>query len=188
MKTKVAFFKESLRSFKTTGTIMPSSRYLIKRMLNNIDYNSADVIVEYGPGNGIITNYLLKKMHQNAKLICFEINDEFYNHLTKINDDRLIVIKQSAEDIVAILKEHQINQADYFVSSLPLTMIPKEIAINILCLSKKMLKNNGFFIQYQYSVNFLKIFKQIFGENNVLLSFEILNLPPAFIYKCRNIN
>jgi phospholipid N-methyltransferase len=188
LKTKVAFFKESIKNFKTTGTIMPSSRYLIKRMLNDIDFNNANVIVEYGPGNGIITNHLLEKMHQNTKLICFEINDEFYKHLSLINDERLILIKQSAENILEVLKKHNISQVDYFISSLPLTMIPKDIAVNILQLSKKSLKSKGFFIQYQYSINFLKIFKQIFGENNVLLSFEILNLPPAFIYKCRKIN
>ena len=188
MNTKTAFFKESIKSIKTTGTIMPSSKYLIKKMLKNIDFSKAAVIIEYGPGNGIITKHLLEKMNINSKLICFEINDEFYKHLTQINDKRLIVLKQSAENLADVLDKYQIKETDYIISSLPLSIIPKDISLNILDLSKKNLKNNGFFIQYQYSINFLKYFKQIFGENNVFLSFEILNLPPAFIYKCRKTN
>ena len=188
MNTKVAFFKESIKSFKTTGTIMPSSRYLIKRMLKNIDFSKANVIVEYGPGNGIITKHILNKMHHKATLICFEINDVFYKHLTQINDKRLIIVKQSAEDVINVLNNYKITEVDYFFSSLPLTILPMKLSKNILFLSKKLLNNNGLFVQYQYSINFLKIFKQIFGDNNVFLSFGILNLPPAFIYKCRKIN
>jgi len=184
LNNKIAFFKESLKSFKTTGTILPSSRFLINRMLSNVDFKNARVIVEYGPGNGIITEHILKRMHKDAVLICFEINKEFYNHLTKNSDSRLIVINQSAENIKLVLENNNFNFIDCFISSLPLSILPKEISHNILEASKEVLRNNGKFIQYQYSTSFLKIFKQVFGNNNVFLNFELLNVPPAFIYKC----
>ena len=69
---------------KTSGTIIPSSRFLVKKMLYEIDFSKADVIVELGPGNGVITKNILKKLHAKAVLICFEINDSFYNELQKI--------------------------------------------------------------------------------------------------------
>lgn len=184
MQTKKAFFKEAIKNFKTAGTITPSSRFLIKKMLHNIDFSTAKVIVEYGPGNGIITHHILNKMQDDAILICFEINTHFYKHLKEINDDRLIVLKSSAENILTELKKLNIDFADYFISSLPLTMIPKLISHDILVKSKQALKMDGQFIQYQYSLRFYRKFKQIFNKKNVSLNFELANIPPAFIYKC----
>lgn len=185
MNTKVAFFKEAIKNFKTTGTIMPSSKFLIKRMLKEIDFKKINVLVEFGAGNGIITKSILKKMHKDAVLFCFEINPEFYKHLKLINDNRLIVVNQSAQEVKNVLNKHNIASVDCIISSLPLTMLPAEISKSILHISKNLLKNESVFIQYQYSINFFKIFKQVFGKNNVFLAFELMNIPPAFIYKCK---
>ena len=184
MQTKKAFFREVLKNFKTAGTIMPSSKFLIKKMLKSIDFKTARVIVEYGPGNGIITQEILRRMHSDAVLICFEINTQFYQYVKKIDDNRLIVLNSSAENIKEELEKLNISYADYFISSLPLTMIPKIITENILKKSKELLSSNGQFIQYQYSLRFYNKIKQVFGKNNVILKFEFANIPPAFIYKC----
>lgn len=163
---------------------MPSSRFLIAKMLRNIDFNKAKVIVEYGAGNGIFTREILNNMHDDAILLCFEINKEFINQLKKISDKRLIITNQSAEHILTILESYQLEEVDYFISSLPLAIMPLVLTNAILINSKKALKTNGLFLQYQYSLNFFKQFKLIFNKKNVVLSFELLNLPPAFIYKC----
>lgn len=184
MQTKKAFFREALKNFKTAGTIMPSSKFLIKKMLKSIDFKTARVIVEYGPGNGIITHEILNRMHSDAILICFEVNTQFYQYLKQIDDKRLIVLNSSAENIKEVLEKLNISSADYFISSLPLTIIPKIIAENILKKSKDALSPSGQFIQYQYSLRFYHKIKQIFGKNNVILKFEFVNIPPAFIYKC----
>lgn len=184
MQTKKAFFREAIKNFKTAGTIVPSSKFLIKKMLKSIDFNKANVIVEYGPGNGIITQEILRRMHSNAVLICFEINTHFYQYIKQIDDKRLIVLNSSAENIKEELEKLNISAADYFISSLPLTIIPKSIAKDILKNSKESLSPNGQFIQYQYSLRFYSKVKQIFGKKNVKLKFEFVNIPPAFIYKC----
>ena len=183
MDTKIAFFKESIKNFKTTGTIIPSSKFLIKRMLKGIDFENSNIIVEFGAGNGIITKSILKKMHKDAVLFCFEINPEFYSHLKLINDDRLIVINQSAQEVKNVLNKHNKTSVDCIISSLPLTVLPAELSKSILLISKKILKNKSLFIQYQYSINFFKVFE----KNNISLTFELINIPTAFIYKCKDI-
>ena len=50
---------------------MPSSSFLAKKMLRNIDFASADVIVEFGPGNGAITNNYFKKTKSNSTINLF---------------------------------------------------------------------------------------------------------------------
>lgn len=152
-------------------------------MLKEIDFKSAEVIVELGPGNGAITQYLLKKLQPNTILICFEINDAFYRELKKIQHPQLVVLKASAENIKLEIQKLGFSKANYIVSSLPLTIIPKEISHAILTKSYNFLAPSGLFIQYQYSLTYYKKLKEVFGDN-INLSFEPLNFPPAFIYKC----
>ncbi len=180
---KVKFFKEALKSFKTSGTITPSSRFLVKRMLSKIEFKDSKLIVEYGSGNGIITNEILKKLEPSTKLVCFEVNEVFYNDLKKINHKQLIVLNTSAEDIEGEIKKLGFDKVDNIISSLPLAMLPKEVSKTIIANSYEVLKEKGRFIQFQYSTQFLKQFKAIFSKK-VKLDFEPLNLPPAFIYIC----
>ena len=183
MTKRINFFKESIKSIKTSGTITPSSRFLAKRMLNKIDFSKADVIVELGPGNGAITEYILKKLHPKATLICFEINQNFYNQLSKIVNNQLILLNVSGENILEELKKLNFKNSNYIISSLPLTIIPEPISSSILQKSYTSLKENGVFIQYQYSLTYYNRLKKVFGDS-ISLEFELLNIPPAFVYKC----
>ncbi len=187
MNNKRSFFKEAIKNIKTSGSLVPSSRHLIKTILEDVDFNTAKVIVEFGPGNGIITHQILKKLNKNAVLICFEVNLQFYEHLKQIDDDRLVVLNASAEEIKTELLKLNITTIDYCVSSLPLTNIPNVIAKNILINTKEILKNGGGFHQYQYTLSFFKKIKNIFDKENVKIKFEALNFPPAFVYKCKKI-
>lgn len=186
MNNKFNFFKEAVKNYKTSGTIAPSSRYLAKKMLTDIDFSEAKVIVELGPGDGAITKALLKKIQPNTVLICFEINDAFYNELQKIKHPQLIILKASAEHITTEINKLGYIKANHIISSLPLTIIPKEVSHTILQESFRALAIDGLFIQYQYSLTYYKKLKDVFGKS-IKLSFEPLNFPPAFIYKCLKI-
>ena len=183
MSNKFNFFKEAVKNYKTSGTIMPSSKHLAKKMLTDIDFSKAKVIVELGPGDGAITKAILKKIQPNTILICFEINDAFYNELQKIKHPQLIILKTSAEQITTEINKLGYTKANHIISSLPLTIIPKEVSHTILQESFHALDIDGLFIQYQYSLTYYKKLKHVFGKN-IKLSFEPLNFPPAFIYNC----
>ena len=187
MTNRIDFFKEAVKSFKTSGTVTPSSRFLAKRMLSKIDFSKADVLVELGPGNGAITKLILKKLHPKATLICFEINESFYKELSKIKHKQLIVLKASAEKIQEKLDILGFNKSNHIISSLPLTIIPDKISNDILKKSYKSLKQNGTFIQYQYSLTYYKKLKKVFSTD-ISLEFEPLNFPPAFVYRCKKVH
>lgn len=165
---------------------MPSSRFLAKKMLNDIDFSKADIIVELGPGNGAITKRILKKLHPRAQLICFEINDQFYADLKKIDHPQLKVVNKSAEDIQEELAKLGHTKSCHIISSLPLTNIPDPISKNILKNSYANLEENGTFIQFQYSLTYFRKLKTVF-KKSVSLDFEVLNVPPAFIYRCKKV-
>ncbi|WP_369048199.1 class I SAM-dependent methyltransferase [Tenacibaculum sp. UWU-22] len=183
MGKKFNFFKEAVKNYKTLGTVVPSSRYLAERMLKSIDFSNEIVIVELGPGNGAITHKILKNLSPKSTLICFEINDVFYNELVKIKNEQLIVLKASAEKITTELQKLGIAKTNYVISSLPLTILPKELSTTILEQCYKSLKADGLFIQYQYNLSYYRRLKSVF--KTVLLDFEPLNFPPAFVYRCK---
>ncbi len=184
LEKKFNFLKEAISTVKTSGTLIPSSRFLAEKMLKHIDFEKAKLIVELGSGNGAITKRILSKMNPRTKLICFEINDTFYEELLKINNSQVTILKASAEDIIEEINKLNYKEADYIVSGLPLSILPKKLSESILIESHKVLKKEGRFVQFQYSLDYYKKLKKIFNKKNVSLNFEPINFPPAFIYSC----
>src|SRR3984893_18626004 len=71
------FARNFLRHPVMLGSIVPRSRFLIRRLLAPIDWSQARVIVEYGPGVGVGTRQSLRNMRRDAALIVLEPNREF---------------------------------------------------------------------------------------------------------------
>ena len=182
MSTK-QYIQQFLKKQNKVGSIVPSSRFLAKKMLQNIPFDKVNVLVELGPGTGAFTPFLLDRMKSDAALILIELNEAFYRELVhKIKDPRAIIVHGSATDLPEILKKLNLEKVDCIISSLPLAIFSHELSKSILQASKAVLHQGGHFIQFQYSLQSRKkIFRQ-FG--NLKLSFTPLNFPPAFVYTC----
>ncbi|MCO5260075.1 MAG: methyltransferase [Crocinitomicaceae bacterium] len=180
---KKEFRKQFWSAKKMVGSITPSSRYLTKKMLENIDFNNTKVIVELGPGTGVFTTEIITKMSKDTILLVFEVNDCFYNNLNNtIKDERVYFIHDSAEKIEDYLSKYNLDKADIVISSLPLAVFPSELREKILKSSKRSLNNHGKYIQFQYSLQSKALLKNLF--NQVKISFTPFNFPPAFVYTC----
>src|SRR5215813_8088214 len=81
------FARNFFRHPRMLGSIVPSSRFLIKQLLEPINFGRARVIVEYGPGVGVITAEVLRQMRADATLIAIETNGDFVRYLTETIDD-----------------------------------------------------------------------------------------------------
>jgi phospholipid N-methyltransferase len=181
-----SFFNEAIATLKTTGTISPSSKYLIHDCLKDIDLKSAKILVEFGAGDGCFTQVLADRMAKDSKLYVFEINDAFYQYCKNMfaNDNRIVVLNESAFEFDKFIPELALNKADYIISSLPLTLFSKGDTEALISEAADFLSPAGLFIQYQYSFN-IKIFKMLKKYfNNVASGFTFRNVPPAIVYKC----
>lgn len=175
------FFQEYSKNCKQTGSVLPSSRFLIRSMCQYIDFNQTITVLQLGAGTGVITRHLLKKLNSTSQLLCIEKNKKFVDFISqKIIDKRLHIINGSAEYMVQHLKNK--HSVDYIISSLPLYNIPRPTKINIIRQCHEALKPSGCYIQYQYSLTDKKNIQKIFDHCSV--SFQLLNFPPAFIYHC----
>jgi phospholipid N-methyltransferase len=180
----LSFLKESFRSIRTTGAVMRSSRWLVREMLQPINFDKAKVVVELGAGSGAFTEELLSRMLPDAHLLSFEINPEFCKILRgSISDPRFILIEDSAAALPEHLKKLGFGQADYIISGIPFVTLPTEIVHQIVTAAHKSLKSNGLFIQFHYSSLIQKMYQQFFG--NVEVKLVPLNIPPAFVMVCR---
>lgn len=178
MKTEI-FIKKLVKD-KNIGAITSTSGHIVKKIVEIINFAVADIIIEYGPGNGAITRTLLNNMKPNAILYVFETNKYFINDLAKIIDKRLIIINDDAEHARYVLNNrYNIEKADYIISTIPFTFIETKKRRRIIYKSFSLLKKNGLFITYQYSWFILNLIKKQF--KNVQWKFVLLNIPPAHI-------
>jgi phospholipid N-methyltransferase len=176
---KIEFLREGLRNLQTVGTLTRSSKQLCLGMIKHINFDEAQLIVELGAGDGVITKHILNHMRPDARLLAFEVNSKFCDVMRTINDDRLIVVEDSAESLEKYLEEIGATQIDYVVSAIPFVALPKELAHNIVGICHKCLKESGKYIQVHYSLIMKNLYSSIFG--NVDINFVPINVPPAFV-------
>ncbi|MFT8349848.1 class I SAM-dependent methyltransferase [Clostridium saccharoperbutylacetonicum] len=185
---ELSFVLQYIKKPRATGAILPSSNYLADKMIEDINFEQARCIVEYGPGTGIFTEKLLKNRQRNTTVMLFEYNCDFYNLLKDKfkNEENLIIINDSAENVGGYLEKYRISNVDYVVSGLPFASLPKEISENILKQTKIILKRDGKFVTFQYSRFKIKFIKKYFKY--IDLKREFRNVPPAYVLNCINYN
>src|SRR4029079_14259417 len=86
------FGRAFLRHPRMLGSVVPSSRFLISRILRQADWARTRVVVEAGRGVGTLTTGILDRLHRDGTVVAFETNRTFVAHLRgKIADPRLAV-------------------------------------------------------------------------------------------------
>ncbi|EES49342.1 methyltransferase [Clostridium botulinum] len=171
---------------RTTGAIMPSSKKLSYKMIENINFNKCNCIVEFGPGTGVFTEEILKRRNSNTIIMLIEYNEEFYKILKSKygNIENVYIINDSAENIDYYINKYDITNVDYIVSGLPFASLPQEMSDKILEKSKIVLGDDGNFITFQYTKLKMSLINNYF--KNIKAKKEFLNIPPAYVLSCTN--
>ncbi len=178
----MSYFKEFLKD-KNVGAISSSSKAMGNKMYGSLNLKDSKAVVEFGAGDGVFTTEIIRLIGNETKFFVFETNESLFNVLKeKINDERVILINDSAEKIGEYLLNYKISQVDYIISALPLSLIPADIKNSIIKNALNSLKNDGQYVQFQYTpYDYLRL-RRYFKK--VKLSFTLTNFPPAFLYRC----
>ncbi|TVR77949.1 MAG: methyltransferase [Chitinophagaceae bacterium] len=179
-KKRLVFLKEFFKDFKV-ASLIPTSNTAVKNALDKLNLETKKTVVEYGPGEGVFTYAILERLPADSKLIVIETNLEFINILNKIDDERLIVLHDSAENIEALMEKEDCASVDVIISGIPLSLLPKAVVTKIIQNSCKSLSENGILFIYQHSFFAMKFLKKEF--TTVEKYFEPMNLPPLFFMK-----
>ena len=180
----IKFMLQYLTKPRSVGAVLPSSKYLARKMVLQVDFENAACIVEYGPGTGVFTDEMLGRRKPGTHLLLLERNPEFARKLAKKyeNTQNLTVINDTAEQIGKYLNMYSIQKADYILSGLPFASMPQEVSENILRETKKYLRDGGKFVTFQYTLFRKGFFSKHFGE--ISITHEIRNIPPAYVLCC----
>lgn len=186
MNKSIAFLKETFRNFRDTGSFARSSPALCREMVRHIDFRTAHTIVELGPGDGVITEYILREMRPDAILLTFEVSDGFCKILReRFDDPRLHIIHDSAEHLHHHLYERQLKQVDAVISAIPFLNLPESLMQRIIHQCLAHLRIGARFVQFHYSPHPVSRYRNIFG--NARMHFIPINFPPAFVIVCDKI-
>jgi phospholipid N-methyltransferase len=168
------------------ASIMPTSPFGVKSVCDKINFKQCRTIIEYGPGTGVFTHYLLKNMTPRTHLIVIERNKNFDAILkNKFCDPRMTLLNDSAENVVEVVKECNQCEVDYVISGIPFLWLSKDVKNKILCNTHRVLRKGGKFLAYQTIFQTSKDLKVHLDRffSTVKVQYEFMNIPPMCIYE-----
>jgi phospholipid N-methyltransferase len=178
---RLAFFQGFLKRPREVGSIIPSSRFLERRVTRTAGLADASFVIELGPGTGGTTRSFLSSMKPTAKLLAIEINPRFVRVLRRHPDPRLLVHLGSATDLRAILDQLDLPAPDAILSGIPFSTMARPLGFEILRAVHDVLEPGGCFVAYQVRDRVETLGREVFGHPSV--QTELLNVPPMRVYR-----
>ena len=153
---------------------------MVERVASKMDFTQPRVIAEYGPGEGVHSREIARRMSPDSQLLLFELDRAFARDLERqfAGDARVHVIHGDAASLPYELKRRGIACCDYILSGIPFSILKIDKKRALLRKTHDALALGGSFIIYQVT-NELKQHATLFehGESEYFLQ----NIPPMFI-------
>jgi phosphatidylethanolamine/phosphatidyl-N-methylethanolamine N-methyltransferase len=149
-----AFFRQFRHHFRTTGAILPSSRFLARALVSQLRLPRGPArILEVGPGTGSVTKAIARCMGQADVLDAVEINAHFVRLLERRVDsesafravrDQVRIIHAGVEELIGD------SVYDFIVSGLPLNNFSFDQVRQVFGAFRRLLKPGGTLTYYEY--------------------------------------
>lgn len=175
------FFKQWLRSPKSMGSVIPSSRFLAKAVAAEVAWQPGQYIVELGGGTGAISQGLIERGIPRDRLVVIELDGALHSYL-KERLDGCLVIQGDATRLEEILARHKIGEIGTVISGLPMVGMPDTFQKAIIDQGFKVVRRGGYMLQYSYSPVAPVPAKKL-GIKARIARFVLLNVPPAYVWK-----
>jgi phospholipid N-methyltransferase len=179
----LAFFRGFLRNPALIGSVIPSSRFLERRVVAAADIAHSRRVVELGPGTGGTTRAILEALPRRSNLLAIEINPDFVNYLKAYPDPRLNVCLGSAEHLRTTLQAFDHTRPDAVVSGIPFSTMPVDAGRKIVREIWNCLAPGGRFVAYQLMSRVALLDPLRLGDPHVQIEF--LNVPPLRVFSWR---
>jgi phospholipid N-methyltransferase len=187
----VKFLKQFVSQPAATGAIAPSSTSLARTMVQDLGLEHADAVLEYGPGTGVFTSFILSRLKSDARFAAIELNPEFASTFKSQYPD-VALFEDTVANVRTICDGAGIHSVDCIVSGLPWATFPAALQVRCLDEMMRVLKPGGRFVTFAYvhglalppAKRFAGLLPSYF--TSVSKSPVVwLNVPPAFVYRCR---
>ena len=180
---EVHFLRSWLEKPLTTGAVMPSSKVLARTMAAYVDPKSNGPVVELGPGTGAVTQALVERGVDPARLVLVEFNPTFCRML-RARYPAATVVQGDAYRLRHLLESTLRERADAIVSGLPLVTKPMRTRVRLIGEAMTLLRPGAPFVQFTYAM-VPPIPKGLNGIRTEASPLIWLNLPPARVWTYR---
>lgn len=182
------FLGKFLRHGTRIASLAPSSRWLSRATVRNIDWSTAQVVVELGAGTGPITRELAAAAPERCRVLVIERDPDFarllrerFGHLGHFE-----IIEGDCRDLDRMLGDRGITRADCVISGLPVPSFPGDLQRELFRVVKRVLAPEGWYNQItEMPLVYRGLYRRFFDE--VRFIFEPRNFPPAGAYHCRGV-
>ena len=184
------FFKQFIKDPITTGAIVSSSKDLSELITQTARLDEKKCVVELGPGIGVFTKEIMRRISPQCVFFCLEINQQLVE-ATRKNCPQAIVYHASAQEIKKYLLQHHQNSCDCIISGLSWALFDQPLQDDLLNALYDSLEPGGVFLTFAY------IHGPLFSRGNrfrKLLNIKFKkvektkiiwkNILPAFVYYC----
>lgn len=185
------FFKGLIANPGAVGAISASTPYVGQMLVDAAHVRDAQIVLEFGPGTGVVTEVLLDALRPDATFMAFEVSDEFvrvirdrFPHITLHHD--------SAENARKHLEAIGQTHCDAIVSGLPWTVFDDQLQNSLLDAIMDVLRPGGHFSTFMYFFSpalpkgrsFLQKLRQRMVDVE-RLPIVLRNFPPAYVFRAR---
>lgn len=175
------FIEGFIKNPVMVGSIVPSSRFTIAKMLAPVRWDECKLFVEYGPGIGTFCRPVLEKLPRDGRLIVIDTNPLYIDYLHRtITDSRFTAVLGSAADVEEIVRAHGHDHADYVLSGLPFSTLPAGVGPAIADSTYRVLRPGGAFLVYQFTPRARDFMARNFTR--IDSGFEAINVPPCCLF------
>jgi phospholipid N-methyltransferase len=176
----VVFLKRFLKRPLQIASIVPSSKALVKRVAGKMDFSRRRVIAEYGPGEGVHSREIARRMTADSHLLLFELDPTFARDLERqfADDPRVHVVHGDAASLPEELERRGFAKCDYILSGIPFSILKIDKKRALLQKTYDALAPGGSFIIYQVT-NELRQHATLFEHTDS--EYFLQNIPPMFI-------
>ncbi len=180
------FLGKFLRHGTKIASVAPSSPWLSRATVGNVDWAKARVIVELGAGTGPITRAIAERVRPETRVIVNERDADFAAILRERFGSlaNFEVVEGDARDLAAILADRGIDKVDHVISGLPVPSFPKDLQNDLMRVVRQVLAPEGTYNQItELALVYRGLYRRYFED--VKFVFEPRNFPPAGAYDCR---
>ncbi|MGO9470738.1 MAG: rRNA adenine N-6-methyltransferase family protein [Isosphaeraceae bacterium] len=181
-----------LGKFLTQGTriasVAPSSRWLSRTTLANIDWARVNTLVELGAGTGPITRVIAELARPDCRVVVIERDRDFARLLEERFESRanFDIVLGDVRELGSILADRDVAVVDHVISGLPVPSFPRGLQIDLFRAVRSVLKNDGTYNQItEIPWLYRGLYRKFFDE--VRFVFEPRNVPPSGAYFCRGV-
>ena len=181
---EMQFIRSWIEKPISTGAVMPSSRVLARTMARYVDPQQHGPVIELGPGTGPVTEALVRRGVDPARLVLVEFNPDFCR-LLRARYPAASVVQGDAYRLRRLLGGHVHERASAIVSGLPLVTKPLRTRLRLISDSMSLLAQGAPFVQFTYAMT-PPIPKELSGVQAEASERIWMNLPPARVWVYRS--